>query len=189
MFLYWCYYFYAHGASQNRHETQRLYGLLTKGDKLWRSDHAKENRLGLLGPVSSGKVTRKCMVGKDGLVGLPCRHRCSLKRVLSSSWYGRRGCLYKWKCIPLLQREIYSLLLGRKGEFLWLPLSNCLLLQITFMPKRHILGWYTLIPFIADYVCTYKVIDLIFPLQRVQNNRTQEPTGNFQELEAQEQIS
>lgn len=39
--------------------------------------------------------------------------------------------------LPLLQREINSLFLGRKRKFLRLLLSNCLLLQITFMKVAY----------------------------------------------------
>ena len=33
-----------------------LYTVLTKGDKLWRSDYAKERGLGLLGPMNCEEV-------------------------------------------------------------------------------------------------------------------------------------
>lgn len=60
-------------------------------------------------------------------------------------------------------KGMYALLLGRKKEFILGPLLFCFLqLKRISMPKRHIWGEHILIPFIDDYICTYKAIAFIF---------------------------
>lgn len=104
-----------------------LYTILTKADKGWRRDKTKEREFGLFGEgkVNCGKVARKCIVRKGWLIWL-----CRLKSSQVTYFF------YK--------REIYSVLLKRKGEIteflLCLLFLNCLKLKIILLPKWHILG-------------------------------------------------